>query len=222
MIMYDLFGGDYGQTTKRPTGTATHQAHFSACASGDARDVERHGDQKGNQPKRRDCAGTQQGDEGAHKEAQGGVEMFWKKQQPTPPVGLRMVTGDLSVNYDCILTITLNDVYWSGELISMHFDGFGIVNVRKCPYDSKYRLARLCVDYIKDGRYIEVSSYQYYANFVYLDALEREVRYIMASRFIAHGIDPKSYSLAELRFFEMAVKRGWQLRGEYEKAKRGE
>ena len=71
--MYDLFGGNYGQTTNRPSGATANQAHFSASASGDARGVERTSDQKGTQPKRRDSAITQQGDEATDKEAQGGV-----------------------------------------------------------------------------------------------------------------------------------------------------
>lgn len=143
--------------------------------------------------------------------------MFWEKQQPA----LRMVKGEMSVDYDLVFNITFSDIYWSGELIGMHFDGFS-VNVRKYPYDGKNCSAKLCIEYFNGERYIEVSNYQYYINFVYLDALEREVRHVMTPRFIAHGIDPRSYSLDELRLVELGmkrgVKRGWELRDE--KAKR--
>ena len=223
--MYDLFGGDYGQTTNRPSGATADQAHFSAGASGDTRGAEWIGEQKGTQSQCGDRAGVGQGDEG--KEAQGGVAMFWKKQQPA----LRMVKGELmpSSPHTYVLRLVVKKmttnpqfcIEWNGEPFSIYFEGFGYITVLTVPHFAVSQLRTILIqhhapDGVRSGNF----SYRDYHKVMQLDILERHIQEETKELFIAHGIDPQSYSLDELRIAGYGMERGWKLRDEYEKAKR--
>ena len=112
-------------------------------------------------------------------------------------------------------------IEWNGEPFSIEFEGFGDITVFTVPHFSASQLRTILIEHnTVDGVKRGLSGYQDYHKFTGLDALERHIQEMAKESFIAHGIDPQSYSLDELRIAGYGMERGWKLRDEYEKAKR--
>lgn len=151
--------------------------------------------------------------------------MFWKKQQPA----LRMVTGRFMFSHTYVLRLIMKKtpttkptfyVEWNGEPFSIEFEGFGYITVWTVPHCTVPRLRTILIEHnTVDGVNRGLSGYQDYHNFARLDALEQHIQEMAKESFIAHGIDPKSYSLDELRIAGHGMERGWKLREEFEEGK---
>lgn len=148
--------------------------------------------------------------------------MFWKKQQPA----LRMVKGEFISHHSAALDVIDGGwarerkyVIWNGELISIKFEGFGIIDVVKYPEEGLQSRASLHIKHYNDHGLMTLDCSKFYRDFMYLDDLEFEVRTVITPYVTAHGIDPQSYSLDELRLVGIGMYNGWELRKNIEARK---
>lgn len=151
--------------------------------------------------------------------------MFWKKQQPAPPVGLRMVNGKFMLSHTYVLRLVSIKkpavkprfvVEWNGEPFSIFFEGFGDITLKTIPDISLKNMQAVLIQHTGvDGVTRNIRYYDLYYHYMNLDALEQYVREHTRELFASHGIDSSSYSLDELRIAGCGMERGWKLREEY-------